>query len=303
MTDESQIDHPVLLNRAMRSLRAGGGTVSDAALKRLATFSPGFAPGYLAWGDRLSRAAGGGNGLSLLRRALVLGPADPRIYQSLADLEYRRRDAGKARLYARARLMLAPGEGGAFRTLASAAFHRGNHEAVVRNLALARCIAAPNPVDLLILMWALFELDRLVECCRAARWFLLASPFNPDGYTLLARTLARLNDLSCAAIQVRRLEKLKPGDPDVLLAKGRVAQAQRHHLRAVRDFREAMLVEPSRGEAMLDLSRALWAAETFEDAERMLGRACVINPSTAIRAEVLRFTATERDFRLPGSKK
>lgn len=298
MTQDRQINHATLLDKAKAALRAGGDGDRRAALRRLAVFSPGFASGYLAWGDRMSRANGSGSGLSMLLRARILGPADARVYQSLSDLEYRRREIAKAERYARACLTLAPGDSGVFRNLASVAFHRQDHGAAIGLLAWARCIAPPRGPDLLILMWALFELDRMMECLRVARWFLLTAPADPDAHILLARVLARQDNLSAVSIEVRRLEKLRPGDPEVLLARGRVAQARRYYRRAARDFREALIVDPARGVGMLDLSRVLWAAEDFEEAERVLRRACLVNQLFKSRAEVLRLSATERDFRL-----
>jgi hypothetical protein len=300
---KNRIDHESLLAEAMQVLRTGPDGAALVALTRLMAFSPGFGPGYLAWGDRVSRKGGGGNGLSLLRKALIAGPQDARVYQRLSDLEYRRREIEKAGWYARACLLLTPGNSGAFRVLSSAAFHRKDHDLAVRLLASARCISSPKGPDLLILMWALFELDRLAECVQVARWFLLVSPGNADGYTLFARVLARQDELVPAAIQVGRLERLKPGDPDVLLAKGRVARARRWYNGACRSFRRALLTEPSRGEGMFDLARSLWGAEANLEAERVLKRVCRVNPWFERRAAVLRQSATQRDFRLPESKK
>jgi Flp pilus assembly protein TadD len=119
------------------------------------------------------------------------------------------------------------------------------------------------------------------------------------GYSLLSRALARQDHTEEARRQVRRLQVLAPRDPEILAGLGRLLVSQRRYASSVQLFRKALLMDPSRETGWFDLARVYWAMEAFEESEDTLARSCLIAPGLAVRAEVLRLSATPRDFRLP----
>jgi predicted Zn-dependent protease len=279
------VNHARLLADALTALQAGA--AAALALKRLTVFSPGFPGAYLAWGDRVARSKSPGADAVLLRRALCAAPGDSRAHLGLAD----------ARRHARDAALIDPASTAAYQRLATVAVHRNDHAAAVGFLSRSRCIAPLRNPDVLILMRALFELDRLSDCARAARRYLTAVPRDPVGYTMLGRTLARQQKHARARVQVDRLEKLTPGDPTVILAKARIALSRRRHDQAIRLFRCALVVRPGDGLGTFDLARGLWKLERFADAERAMLAAAWIDPAFGIRNTVLRLSATDRDFK------
>lgn len=291
------ISHESLLAAAVAEAKNGGD--ATVAQRRLATFSPAFSGVYLSLGGQASRSGNPRSGTKLLGRALCAGPQDARIHFQAADAAYRRAAFREAQRHARAALLLAPGTANAHRLLASAAFQNRNHETAARVLGWSRHIVAPASQDLLIWMWTLFELDRLAACIHVARCFVATSAASPLGYSLLSRALARQDHTEEARRQVRRLQVLAPRDPEVLAGLGRLLVSQRRYAPSVQLFRKALLMDPSRDAGWFDLARAYWAMEAFEESEDTLARACLIAPGLAVRAEVLRLSATSRDFRLP----
>jgi predicted Zn-dependent protease len=291
------VDHANLFSAAMDALRGRGNT--KPALTRLAVFSPGFASVYLAWGDRAGREGFTEFGLTLLKRATAITSNDQRAHLGLANLEYGRAQMNSAHRHVSRALLLAPGQVGGYRILTSIVLRKRRHEAAVQAFKWSRCIATPRSQDILIVVWALFELDRLVECARAVNGYLLAKPNDPLGNKLWSRVLARQEKLSTAARQVRRIETLKPDDPDVFLAMGRIAMARRRYRDATRGLRRAVILEPRNYSCTFDLARAQWASEEFIDAEKLLAWLCRTDPGYETRSQVLRFSATGRDFRLP----
>jgi Flp pilus assembly protein TadD len=296
MNAVNRVDHDSLLGKAMESLRGRGN--SGLALLRFVIFSPGFVGGYLAWGDRLVRDGEGKRGTGLLRKALILGPGDSRAHLSLSNAAYRQRNVRASRKYARSALMLNPVSTRGYRNVASAAIAMGDHATAVGIFLRSRCIAPLGGRDLLALTWALFELDRLAECSRTARAYVLEKPDDPAGNTLFTRVLGRREKFEDAAMQCRRLRVIKPDDPDVLLAMARIALSRRRFPEAIEKFQATLILRPGDGPSIFDLARALWGGEAFSEAERLMRRARWANPRYQNRADVLRFSATPKDFRV-----
>ncbi|MDG2287113.1 MAG: tetratricopeptide repeat protein [Alphaproteobacteria bacterium] len=296
MNAVNTVNHDSLLGKALESLRGRGNP--DGAMLRLVIFSPGFVGGYLAWGDRLARDGKGMRGMSLLRKALILGPGDSRAHLSLSNAAFRRREVRTARIFARGALLLNPVSTQGYRDLASAAIAMGDHATAVQVFLRSRCIVPLGGRDLLALTWAFFELDRLAECLLTLKGYVLENPNDPAGNTLLTRVFGRRERLEDAALQGRRLLAMKPGDPDVLLAMARIGLSRRRFTESVARFQGALVLRPGDGPSIFDLARAYWGGEAFSEAERVMKRACRINPRYQNRAEVLRLSATPRDFRV-----
>jgi tetratricopeptide (TPR) repeat protein len=89
---------------------------------------------------------------------------------------------------------------------------------------------------------------------------------------------------------------LQPGDIEILHSKGRIALSARRYCQAARLLRKVLALCPESAAGAVDLSRALWNDEIFEQAARAMEMALCIDPKTGGKVEILRRAATDRDF-------
>ena len=290
------LNHAGFLAQAMARLQAGTTADAETALRRLAVFSPGFPGGYLAWGRRISRSGAYSRAARLLRIAEVTAPGDPRVHRNLATVGFHRGDLEPSQRHARRALVLAPEAVVAWRSLAGIDARRNDHQAAVRFLGWSRWITPLRAPDQLILMHSLFELDRLAACVQVIRSYLVGVPGGSAGYGFLGRVFARQTRLEDAGVQVHRMNVLQPGDVEVMHAKGRIALAARRYRQSARLLRQVLTLRPERAAGAVDLSRALWNDEGFEQAARAMEMALCIDPKTGGKIEMLRRGVTDRDF-------
>jgi tetratricopeptide (TPR) repeat protein len=295
------LNHAGFLALAMARLQAGAMADAEIALRRLVVFSPGFSRGYLAWGERVSRLGAYSRTARLLRIAEVTAPDDPRVHRNLAAVGSRRGDLEASRRHARRALVLAPEAAVAWRNLAGieSLSPFNNHQAAVRFLGWSRWIRPLRAPDQQILMHALYELDRLAGCVQVIRSYLVGVPGGLAGYRFLSRVFAKQARLEDADAQVDRMDVLQPGDIEVMHAKGRIALAARRYCQSARLLRQVLILRPERGAAVVDLSRALWNDEVFEQASRVMEMALCIDPKFGGKIEMLRRAVTNRDFLIP----
>ena len=166
-------------------------------------------------------------------------------------------------------------------------------------LGWSRWIRPLRAPDQLVLMHALFELDRLATCAQVIRSYLVDVPGGMAGYTFLGRVFAKQARLEDAGVQVQRMNVLQPGDSEVMHAKGRIALQARRYCQSARLLRQVLILRPESGAAVVDLSRALWNDEVFEQAERTMEMALCIDPKIGGKIEMLRRAVTNRDFLIP----
>jgi tetratricopeptide (TPR) repeat protein len=290
------LNHAGLLTVAMTRLQSRATVGAETALRRLAVFSPGFANCYLAWGEWVSRSGAYNQADRLLRIAGVTAPGDPRVHRSLASVGFHRGDLELSQGHARRALVLAPDAVVAWRIRAGIDARCNDHEAAVRSLGWSRRITPLRAQDQLILMHALFELDRLAACIQVIRSYLVDVPGGLAGYGFLGRVFAKQARLENAGVQVKRMNVLQPGDIEILHSKGRIALSARRYCQAARLLRKVLALCPESAAGAVDLSRALWNDEIFEQAARAMEMALCIDPKTGGKVEILRRAATDRDF-------